>query len=46
MPYLKKEKIIALSPMIETAHSILHYGRNVRRIFLVWANQPFNYDKE
>ncbi len=46
MSYIKKDEIIALAPMIEAAHSILHNRSNVGGTFLGWVNHPVNYDKE
>ena len=46
IPYLQKEEIIALQPMVNEAHKMLHEKTGAGNDFLGWLNLPQDYDKD
>lgn len=43
--FLGEEEIYNLSPVVKTAHDMLHQGTGAGRDFLGWVDLPINYDK-
>ncbi len=44
--FIREEEIEFLSPLIRTAHEMLHEKKGSGNDFLGWLNLPFDYDKQ
>lgn len=44
--FVEDREVSALSPMVETAHNLLHNGTGLGNDFIGWVTLPTDYDKE